>query len=104
MVASGPGDLARAVPDQIRGVYATERVIVFRDAGGAVSAVESGALAVRRSDLALDAAADVEVADDLDPAGAGGGGEVVEDTVGDVLVEGALLPVRPEVELQRLQL
>jgi hypothetical protein len=54
--------------------------------------------------IALDAAADVEVADDLDPAGPGGGDEVVEDTVRHVLVEGALLPIRPHVELQRLQL
>src|SRR3990172_5129312 len=48
----------------------------------------SGVLAVGDGDLGLDAAAHVEVAHHLDPARPGGGGEVVQDSVGHVLVEG----------------
>src|SRR3954454_15375377 len=39
-----------------------------------------------------------------EPAWCDGGDEVVGDAVGDVLVEGALLPVAPQVQLQRLEL
>src|SRR3989304_2215921 len=61
-------------------------------------------LAVGGLDLGLDAAAHVEVAHYLDPARLGGGGKVVQDPVGDVLMEGPLVPVRPDVELERLEL
>src|SRR2546428_8072917 len=68
------------------------------------SAVQRRTLAVNGADLRLDATAHVEVADDFRPPGPGGGHEVVEDAIGDVLVEGALLPERPQVELERFQL
>src|SRR5690554_3132363 len=52
----------------------------------------------------MQAAADVEVADNGRPAWVDRGDQVVEDLVGDLLVEGALVAVRPEVQLERLQL
>src|SRR5678816_3714651 len=52
----------------------------------------------------LDAAADVPVTDHLDEAGRGDGHEIVEDAIGHVLVKGAFVPVRPHVQLDRLEL
>src|SRR5437763_1258828 len=52
----------------------------------------------------LDAAADVEVAFHVEIARLEGGDEVVGDAIGDRLVEGAFIAIRPEIELQRLQL
>ena len=92
-----------------------------RDAGGRGAAVAGGLgagghrrylgerlelrpLAVGDAHHGLDAAAHVPVPHDLHPARAGGRHEVVEDAVGHVLVEGALVPVRPHVELDRLEL
>src|SRR5439155_6092350 len=93
-----------------------------RGTGGAAAARRSGArrggslargsggrldlrtLAVGRAHLGLDPAAHVEVPDHLDPARLGGRHEVVQNPVRHVLVERALVPVRPEVELERLEL
>ena len=61
-------------------------------------------LDVLDDDGGVDAAADVEVAFDAGAAGVDGGDQVLEDAVGDRLVEGALVAVRPEVELPGLQL
>src|SRR5205807_7218082 len=52
----------------------------------------------------LDAAADVEVAFHVEIARLERGDEVVRDPVRDRLVEGAFIAIRPEIELQRLQL
>src|SRR5690242_16520122 len=51
-----------------------------------------------------DAAADVPVGGDGHAAGGEGGDEVVEDAVGDVLVEVPLVPEAPQVQLERLEL
>src|SRR5262244_2338324 len=63
-----------------------------------------GALAVRRTNDGLDAAAHPEVAHDLDPARRSRRHEVVEDAVRHVLVEGALVAIGPDVELDALEL
>src|SRR5215831_17645034 len=63
-----------------------------------------GALAVRRANDGLDAAAHPEVAHDLDPARRRRRHEVVEDAVRHVLVEGALVAIGPDVELDALEL
>ncbi len=57
-------------------------------------------LLVFGADDGLDAAADVEVSLDFDPAGGDGGDEVVEDPIGDGFVEGAFVAEGPEVELE----
>jgi putative Ca2+/H+ antiporter (TMEM165/GDT1 family) len=62
------------------------------------------ALAVGGADHRLDAAAHVEVPHHLDPAWCRRRHEIVEDAVGHVLVEGADVPVRPGVELDRPEL
>src|SRR5262249_34429868 len=51
-----------------------------------------------------DAAAHRELADDLHAARPDRGHQVVEDPVGHRLVEGALVPVAPKIELERLEL
>src|SRR5438876_2967349 len=66
--------------------------------------LELGPLAGGRADLGLDPPPHVEVARHLDPAGLGRRHEVVQDPVRHVLVEHALVPVRPHVELERLEL
>src|SRR5438128_11140702 len=66
--------------------------------------LELGPLAGGRADLGLDATPHVEVARHLDPAGLGRRHEVVQDPVRHVLVERALVPARPHVELERLEL
>src|SRR5262249_17296515 len=63
-----------------------------------------GALAVRRANDGLDTAAHPEVAYDLDPARCRHRDEVVEDAVRHVLVEGALVAIGPDVELDALEL
>src|SRR5688572_5486612 len=60
--------------------------------------------AVIGEDAGVDAAADVEVALDPQPLGRHRGDQVVEDLLGDRLVEGADVAEAPEVELQRLEL
>src|SRR5262249_60643779 len=65
---------------------------------------EPGALAVRRATAGLDPAAPPEVAHDRDPARPRHRHEVVEDAVRHVLVEGALVAIRPDVELDALEL
>ena len=50
-----------------------------------------------------DPATNVPVADDLHPTRIDGRDNVVEDPVRDVLLEGALVPVRPEIELEGLE-
>src|SRR5687767_5289645 len=72
-----------------------------REAAGTSS--RAGPL-VPRDDDGVDAAADGEVALDGHLERLGRGDEIVEDPVRDVLVEGALVAVAPEVELERLQL
>src|SRR5437762_1202886 len=67
-------------------------------------ALDFGPLPVRRADLGLDAPAHVEVPGDLDPAGLGRRHEVVQDPIRHVLVEHALVPIRPDIELERLEL
>ena len=52
----------------------------------------------------LDAAADVEVAFDVEVARVERGDEIVGDPVRDRLVERPFVAIRPEIELQRLQL
>src|SRR5205807_5356738 len=52
----------------------------------------------------VDAAPDEPVGANGHAPGGHGLDQVVEDAVGDVLVEGALVPVAPQVELQRLEL
>src|SRR5262249_34900541 len=51
-----------------------------------------------------DAATNREITDHLQAAGAHGGDHVVEDPVGHGFVEGALIAIAPEVELERLEL
>ena len=63
-----------------------------------------GRSCVRGRDHRLDAAPHREVADDGHAAGVDGGDEVVEDLVGDVLVEDAAVSELDQVVLQRLQL
>src|SRR5262245_6106747 len=63
-----------------------------------------GALALRDANDGLDPAAYPEVAHHLDPARGRHRHEVVEDAVGHVLVESALVAVRPDVELDALEL
>src|SRR5581483_4094925 len=58
--------------------------------------LELGTLAVHGADVRLDPAADLEVSDHLDPARMRRRHEVVEDPVGDVFVERAFLPIRPQ--------
>jgi hypothetical protein len=50
-----------------------------------------------------DPATNVPVADDLHPTRVDGRYNVVEDSVRDVLVEGSLVPVRPEIEFEGLE-
>ena len=50
-----------------------------------------------------DSSANVPVSNDLDPPWVDGGDDVVEDPVRYVLVEGAFVPVCPEVDLERLE-
>src|SRR5262245_17851535 len=57
-----------------------------------------------RGDHRVDAAADPEITHHGHAARPDRGHQVVEDAVGDVLVEVSLVAERPEVELQRLQL
>ena len=66
--------------------------------------LDLGPLAVGGADDRLDAAAHREVPHDLDPARRRRGHEIVQDPVGHVLVEGPFVPVRPDVELDRLEL
>src|SRR5262249_42528878 len=66
--------------------------------------LEIGPLAVGHPDLRLDSPAHGEIAHHLQPSRAGGGHEIVHDPVRHVPVEGALVAIRPEVELERLQL
>ena len=47
-----------------------------------------------------DAAADEEVTGHLDPAWRAGSDQIVEDLVGHRLVEGTLVSIGPQVELQ----
>src|SRR6185436_2229136 len=54
-------------------------------------------------DGGVDAAADVEVAFHAHPARQDGGHQIVEDLVGHRLVKSALVAIRPQIELQRLQ-
>lgn len=61
-------------------------------------------LAVFGDDVGEDAAADVELGGEAHESRLGRGDQVVEDAVGDVLVEVAFLAERPHVELQALQL
>src|SRR5678816_2707853 len=56
------------------------------------------------SDDGFDSAADVEITDDLHPSRLGGGGEVIENAVHRALVEDAVVPKAPEVQLQTLEL
>ncbi len=51
-----------------------------------------------------DAAAGLETSLNLTPTGSEGGDEVVQQDVGEMLVKDALVPKRPEVELERLGL
>src|SRR5581483_1764277 len=69
-----------------------------------VAPVRGKSLAVASDDHGVDPATDVEVADDLATARAQGRDQVVEDAVGDGLVERALVPVAPQIELEALQL
>ena len=55
-------------------------------------------------DDALDAAADVEVADDLHEARRAGRRQVVQDAVHCTFVEDAVVAVAPQIELEALQL
>src|SRR5207245_7748825 len=55
-------------------------------------------------DDGVDASPDVEIADHAHLPGLQESDEVVQDTVGHVLVEVPLVAERPEIELQRLQL
>lgn len=57
-----------------------------------------------RHHVGEDAAAHVEAGGQAHVAGLGGLDQVVEDAVGDVLVEMALVAEAPDVELQALQL
>src|SRR5205807_8466150 len=70
--------------------------------------IDAGRIAARLSVLDFhqgrDAAADVEVAFDVEIARVERGNEVVGAAIGDRLVEGAFIAIRPEIELQRLQL
>src|SRR4051794_34699464 len=59
---------------------------------------------IRRGDDGLDPAANAEVTDDGHPAGRAGGDEIVEDLVGDRLVEDPAVAELDEVVLQYLQL
>src|SRR5713101_8015556 len=78
--------------------------MLTRSAGKPRARSELGALAVRGAHDGLDAAAHAEIAHHLDPARPGHGHHVVETAVGDVFVEGALVPVGPDVELDALEL
>jgi hypothetical protein len=55
-------------------------------------------------DRRRDAAADIESSFDADAARGHGGHQIVEDAVRDGLVERALVAIRPQVDLPRLQL
>ena len=57
-----------------------------------------------RRDDRVDPASDEEVANNLHEARMAGSHEVVEDLVRHRLVEGAFVPVRPEIELEALEL
>src|SRR4051812_5496253 len=59
---------------------------------------------MRYGDTGADAAAGGEGGDELEAAGIQGGDEVVEDAVGDILVEDALVAEALEVHLQTFQL
>src|SRR5258705_2445062 len=63
-----------------------------------------GTLAVGGADDGLDPTAHAEVAHYLDPAGSRHGHEVVEDAVGHIFVEGALVAIGPDIELDAFQL
>ena len=55
-------------------------------------------------DIGINAAANVEFRPQAHEARGGGGDQVIEDPVGDVLVERTFIPVRPHIELERFQL
>ena len=63
-------------------------------------AIGSGAGAVFDGDGRGDAAADEEVTGHLDPAWRAGSDQIVEDLVGHRFVEGPLVSIGPQVELQ----
>src|SRR3989338_3400422 len=71
--------------------------------GGAARSLDTF-LAVIDRHHGMDAAANVEIADDRDFPGIHQGHPLLQDPVGDVFVEVALVAKRPEIQLQRLQL
>src|SRR5262249_44251164 len=77
---------------------------VLTSVGRARARSELGALAVGGAHDGLDTAAHAATAHHLYPARPAHGHHVVENAVGDVFVEGALVPVGPDVELDALEL
>ena len=59
--------------------------------------------AVFRHHVGEDAAAHIELAGEAHETGVGGLGQVVQDAVGDILVEVALVAEGPDVELEAFQ-
>src|SRR3954469_12323636 len=57
-----------------------------------------------RADDGLDAATDVEVADDFHPARVARPGQVIEDAIDGALVEDAVVAKAPEIQLEALEL
>jgi len=93
---------------------AGEKLIVgVHSAAGAGLAVEAAQfdarcrlparLAVFGDDIGENSATDIELRGQAHEARGGGGDQVVENSVGDGLVEGTLVAVRPDVELEALQ-
>ena len=94
-----PRRLCRAVPILLSPRIRLRPELAQFDEGRGLPAV----LAVFGDHIGENAAAHVELGGEAHEARLGRGDQVVEDAVGDVLVEVAFLAERPHVELQALQ-